>query len=531
MYIGPVDNYEPNGSFVEAKPIAFDMEIQSHTINSSGDLDYIKFNVVQGYGYTIRLSGETDVDVRFHVYRNNQSAIVGDITQEYNYVSSETGVNYIRVFRYGGNTTGNYLIRVLPAYWNGDGQIVFDSYYEPNLNSFCAYLLPTDGVDRFNQSGTGDEDWFRITASQGNTYNVVLSEEHSADVRMHIYFENGDHSLTAIAADVTTQHQWTCVQTGSYMIYVFRYGGLNEGDYKLRVNSQNQSYEVKIFPRVAFMHPGDTPYKLYASSSNSTGITWSSLDETIATVDQNGNVTPVSVGYVKIRATSSNPPNQYDEITVYIGPVDNYEPNGSFVEAKPIAFDMEIQSHTINSSGDLDYIKFNVVQGYGYTIRLSGETDVDVRFHVYRNNQSAIVGDITQEYNYVSSETGVNYIRVFRYGGNTTGNYLIRVLPAYWNGDGQIVFDNYYEPNLNSFCAYLLPTDGVDRFNQSGTGDEDWFRIIANQGDKDTVVLSNENATDVRMNIYFENVDHSLTTITSNQTTQCYGFVHKRALI
>ena len=520
VYVAPIGNYEPNGSFVESTPIEVGMEIQSHTIYPSGDVDYLKFNVIQGYGYTIRLDEETGVDVRCAVYRNDQSQIAGLITEEYNYVSTETGINYIQVYRNAGTTTGNYTIRVLPAYWNGDSQIVYDNYYEPNPNSYCAYSLQTNGVNHFNLIHTGDEDWFRITGSQGNTYTAILSEENAADVRMAIYFENADHSLTEIAGLITTQYQWTCAQTGSYMIYVYRNGGLSEGDYKIRVNSASQTYEVNVYPTTVFMYPGDNPYKLNASSSNSTGITWSSLNEAIATVDQNGNVTPVGVGNVKIRATSNNPPNQFDEAIVYVAPIGNYEPNGSFVESTPIEVGMEIQSHTIYPSGDVDYLKFNVIQGYGYTIRLDEETGVDVRCAVYRNDQSQIAGLITEEYNYVSTETGINYIQVYRNAGTTTGNYTIRVLPAYWNGDSQIVYDNYYEPNPNSYCAYSLQTNGVNHFNLIHTGDEDWFRITGSQGNTYTAILSEENAADVRMAIYFENADHSLTEIAGLITTQ-----------
>ena len=125
--------------------------------------------------------------------------------QNINYVSDETGINYIRVYRYGGTQTGNYTIRVLPGYWNGDAQIVYDNYYEPNPSSFCAYLLQPNGVDHFNLiEDTNDEDWFRITGSQGNTYTAILSEENAVDVRMNIYFENADHSLTGIASSIST---------------------------------------------------------------------------------------------------------------------------------------------------------------------------------------------------------------------------------------------------------------------------------------------------------------------------------------
>ena len=87
-------------------------------------------------------------------------------------------------------------------------------------------------------------------------------------------------------------------------------------------------------------------------------------------------------------------------------------------------------------------------------------------------------------FNYVSNETGINYIRVYRDGGTQTGNYTIRVLPGYWNGDAQIVYDNYYEPNPSSFCAYLLQPNGVDHFNLiENRSDEDWFRITGKSGE------------------------------------------------
>ena len=63
---------------------------------------------------------------------------------------------------------------------------------------------------------------------------------------MNISFENADHSLTGIASSISTQYQWTCVQTGSYMIRVYRYGGLNEGDYKIRVSTENQQTTFQL---------------------------------------------------------------------------------------------------------------------------------------------------------------------------------------------------------------------------------------------------------------------------------------------
>ena len=94
---------------------------------------------------------------------------------------------------------------------------------------------------------------------RGIHIHVILSEENAVDVRMNIYFENADHSLTGIASSIyNTISMDVCTNRKLSRLEVYRYGGLNEGDYKIRVNSQNQSYEVNVFPRIVFMHPGDT---------------------------------------------------------------------------------------------------------------------------------------------------------------------------------------------------------------------------------------------------------------------------------
>ena len=297
---------------------------------------------------------------------------------------------------------------------------------------------------------------------------------------------------------------------------------MSEGDYKLNVTSSSTTYEVSVNPKTVFMHPDDGGYKLYAGSSNSSGMSWSSSDLSLATVDANGYITAVGTGTVMIRAASLNSLMEYDSARVFVTPEGDYEPNNSFSEATPIDVGVEYQSHTIDVSSDNDYFQYAVVQGYGYTIRLENETGSNVRFYVYDHLQKTLSGWHESQTNYICQTTGVNYIRVYRDGGREVGNYTIRVIPAYWNGDVSLVWDGLYEPTPTSYCAYLLATDGVDHFNtiNSGEDNEDYFRFTASKGNSYTIALSEENAANVRFYLYYENKDHGLEIISGWHETE-----------
>ncbi len=247
-YILVTNSYEPNNSFSTATPIQVGMTHQTHSVEASDDIDYLRFNAIQGYGYTVRLEHETGVGVEFIVYDHLQNRLSSDWgSNQFHYVCSATGINYIKVYRDGNREDGNYTIRVLPAYWNGDTQLTWNEYHEPNPTWYNAPLLKTDGTEYFNKiEYSEDEDYFRFTASKNNTYTISLTEENGSGVEFILYFENENHNLERISSDWgSNSYEFNCTHTGNYIIKVYRDGGLTEGDYKINVRD-NLSTIVKL---------------------------------------------------------------------------------------------------------------------------------------------------------------------------------------------------------------------------------------------------------------------------------------------
>ena len=518
---------EPNNSFLTSIPIEVGMYYQQHQINPSGDVDYFQYEVVQGYGYTVLLENEQGCNVRFNLYNHEENSFASSETSDYNYLSPHTGTNYIKVYRYNGQGIGSYTIRVIPAYWNGDAQPSWDEYFEPNVSSFNSYLVSTTGTEYYGEiENQTDNDYYRFTAIQGNVYSISLLEEHSVNVRFNLYFIDANHNLSTIESSETTSFDFNCTKTGAYFIKVYRYNGLSQGNYKIKVDGLSLDYGVKIYPKTAFMQNSSlrnsrmSSYNLFGYSSNSVMLNWSSLDNSIVSVDQNGYVTANSIGQTTIQVSSANNPYEIDEALVIVGPSGLYEPNNSFASSTPIEVEMYHQHHQIDPSGDVDYFQYEVVQGYGYTVLLENEQGCNVRFNLYNHEENSFASSETSDYNYLSPHTGTNYIKVYRYNGQGIGSYTIRVIPAYWNGDAQPSWDEYFEPNVSSFNSYLVSTTGTEYYGEiENQTDNDYYRFTAIQGNVYSISLLEEHSVNVRFNLYFIDANHNLSTIESSETT------------
>ncbi|QVY65037.1 Ig-like domain-containing protein [Polaribacter sp. Q13] len=119
------------------------------------------------------------------------------------------------------------------------------------------------------------------------------------------------------------------------------------------------------------------------NNADDKSITWSSLNEEIATVDQNGVITALSAGIVTIRATSNENTSIYGEATLQIG--ENIP--------QSIAFDDidKYRNRTYRSEGTME-VTLNYHAGSFKTIK---DPIILKLRHIHKDNGWNIVKDIT----------------------------------------------------------------------------------------------------------------------------------------
>ena len=190
---GVDDCYEPDDNMVEAEWINVGNVFQNHTIDPSTDIDWVKFDAVEGYGYVIELANESGGDVRCQLYNANGNSVSGEINNRAQWLCPFTGTFYLKIWEYGSNNWTSYQVRVLPAYWNGTAE--WDSNFEPDDNTYTSALIKTDGEIYHHENGDGaDEDRVRFSAEEGRTYIFSLSNEAGGDYRFLIITDLGEHN-------------------------------------------------------------------------------------------------------------------------------------------------------------------------------------------------------------------------------------------------------------------------------------------------------------------------------------------------
>jgi len=114
------DVYEPDNSSNQASAINLDSETQSHTFHTSGDVDYIKFNVQGDKEYSIETSNlQGGADTEIFLYDSNGISLLdwdndsgGRKASQIGYTFPASGTYYAGVREKSGSGIGSYDISV-----------------------------------------------------------------------------------------------------------------------------------------------------------------------------------------------------------------------------------------------------------------------------------------------------------------------------------------------------------------------------------------------------------------------------------
>ena len=245
------DEYEDDDFASSAKTISKSGSVQQHTFHNGLDKDFVKFAARAGTVY--RLSINSTVAVRINlVTRSGASTGVsfdapGDSPRNFILpAQASTGWVYIQFERrylfsnipswdrYPTNQSGEYAISIrATSVVTATG----DSYEPDNSRTATAAtpLIPGSTSQSHTILPAGDEDWFRVSATAGNSY--VVETTGTTDTNMRLYNSSG--TLLAENDDGPTSRNariaWTATSTGNYYLQVVHFNTAQTGAYRISV--------------------------------------------------------------------------------------------------------------------------------------------------------------------------------------------------------------------------------------------------------------------------------------------------------
>jgi cysteine-rich repeat protein len=173
------DAYEADDSVGTAQYIAADGSFQTRSIHTSGNVDYLYFNVAStAISYSIETKNTTtasctgvdtqmtlyDTDGVTQLFYNDDVDISGGIyCSSITYQFPSTGVYYIKVNGYT-TSTFNYTIRVKP------GVTIFSEDFTSNLGNFTAYDLGSTGTI----TPVEFKKWHHIPSTTADAYDYTV---------------------------------------------------------------------------------------------------------------------------------------------------------------------------------------------------------------------------------------------------------------------------------------------------------------------------------------------------------------------
>ncbi len=311
------NDIEPNNGTLTAQPL---------TLNSSAVTGYISWNDSQDvYKVVLPKAGKININMSTAIYEVNmdlEDASGNKALQNDVYYGSEqtpkilstsadleAGTYYLKVWKYGSNTGTYTLATNFTAANNND--------VEPNNGTLTAQPLTLNSSAITGYiSWNDDQDVYKVVLAKAGKIDINMSTA-IYEVNMDLEDANGDKKLYTdlyYGSEKTPKTLLTSadLEAGTYYLKVWKYGS-NTGVYTLAVTAIGQPVQtttVSLDKQTLSMNKGDSPITLKATVSSTDGVNnniiWTSSNSNIATVDQNGLVTPVGLGTATITVTTAD---------------------------------------------------------------------------------------------------------------------------------------------------------------------------------------------------------------------------------
>ncbi|MBN2353072.1 MAG: DUF1080 domain-containing protein [Spirochaetales bacterium] len=323
--------------------------------------------------------------------------------------------------------------------------------YEPDDTAAAGQWI-TDGEEQTHNLHNGtDNDYMKFNAAAGTQYTLeTFSPVDNTDTVMYLYGTDGTTQL-AYNDDKALQSKivWSCPADGIYFIKIRGYGG-DTGAYSIKLTSAvvtQCTITAGAGANGSISPSGSVPV---AQGANQTFYMYPGSGYTVQAVTVDG----ASQGALASYTFSNVQADHTISVTFQTMAQDSYEPDDVAASAHTIASGEE-QSHTLHSSADVDFVKFDALPSTQYTIETfspGGNTDTilylydtdgvtvltynDDKAQLKEENSSS--GSKTDKSSlkalqskivWICDTAGIYYVKVSGYGGDT-GSYSIKLTSA-----------------------------------------------------------------------------------------------------
>ncbi|MDY7077535.1 MAG: pre-peptidase C-terminal domain-containing protein [Chloroflexota bacterium] len=380
------DIYEPNNLYPQAIEIPTDGTVQTHTLHTVADKDWIQFFAVENKTYTITTSHlPADVDTVLQLYdtdgetmlEENDDYMLHSDASRIVWTAHATGWYYVRITHFDHTYDPRYSLVCGNTYQvaveTTACAISADAYEPDNLYPQAIRTL-VDGTALTRTFHTvADKDWVSFHALAGKVYTITTSQ---------------------LSGDVDTVLQ----------LY---------GTDGVTLLEENDDYQPNSkASRIVWRAPADGRYFVRTTHFDHT---------------YDPRVSPICGSQYLIAV----------ETAACITPPDAYEMDNFYSEAVEIPTDGTVQTHTLHTAADKDWLTFYAWGGQVYSITtFQLSPDVDTVLRMYDADGVTLLAE-NDDYLTNSDASGISW------KAPADGWYFVRITH----------FDSSYNPQLSPFCG------------------------------------------------------------------------------
>lgn len=423
----PPDAFEPDNNSGDPTGInpAYAFQYQAHTLHNNTDEDWFVFLGIPGSVYTFYSTGS--IDNQIYLYAED------GITQLDWDDDDGDGNNFSLQFE--PTVFGNYLLRVLgyagdvAQYYFYFNQSAVPDAYEPDNSSSQYTEIPFSSIAQIRNHTLHtdtDQDWFRFYAVSGAGKYYQISSLGYTNTQVYLYQDNGTTLVDWDEDDGTDSNfymQFAPVSTGWYKLkitghtgsvgaYQFRF--IMEGLYDDYEPDDSATQPTVLTPTLsgqfqyhAFNSGTDEDWYIFEGKAGKTytfhseGVVdtqawlYHSDGSSFIAYDDDGTgtpnfilaYTPLYTDYYLIQVTAwGGEVGSYQFHYQYSSAADAYEPDESVADptALTVLADLQTQAHSLHTTTDQDWYRFQGLAGRTYHFYSTSGTDTQI--YLYADN-------------------------------------------------------------------------------------------------------------------------------------------------